>query len=279
MDRRRSGWVGLGWVGAWAIAAMAVIGPAGPAGFAGEGDEKEAAKEDDVPSEDLRAGKDEKKRFFFVGPKKGAKAPKDGWRLAVVLPGGDGGSDFAGFVKNILRNGLSDEYVVAEPVSVKWTEAQEIVWPTKLNPVPEMKFTTEEFVEAVIGEVRKKVKVDGSHVYTLTWSSSGPAAYAISLQEKTQVTGSYVAMSVFVPNRLPALSKAKGRAYFIDHSPQDETCKFHFAEEARDALKKAGAAVEFSTYEGGHGWHGDVYGRIKKGIAFLEKNHGKPSAR
>ena len=75
-----------------------------------------------------------------------------------------------------------------------------------------MKFTTEEFVEAVVTDVKKKVKVDPDYVFTLTWSSSGPAAYAISLQEKTQVTGSYVAMSVFVPNKLPALSKAKGRA-------------------------------------------------------------------
>jgi predicted esterase len=256
---------------------IALLAALGPRATAGEGEE--AAPEDDIKTEDLRAGKDEKKRFLLHGPKKDAKTPADGWRIAVVMPGGPGGAEFQGFVRNILRQALSDEYVVIQPVAVKWTEAQEIVWPTKTNPAAEMKFTTEEFVEAAIADVKKKMKVDPRHVYTLSWSSSGPAAYAISLQEKTAVTGSYVAMSVFFPNKLPALSKGKGRPYFIDHSPQDDVCLFKFAGEARDALKKAGGVVELSTYEGGHGWHGDVFGRIRKGFAFLEKNHAKPAGR
>jgi hypothetical protein len=30
--------------------------------------------------------------------------------------------------------------------------------------------------------------------------------------------------------------------------------------------------VSYATYAGGHGWHGDVYGLIRAGIAELEKN-------
>ncbi len=245
-----------------------------------DGEKPAPAKEDeDIPTQDLRAGKDEKKRYLLHGPRKGAKEPKDGWRLLVVLPGGDGSADFAGFVKNILRNGLTDDFLVAQPVSVKWTERQEIVWPVKLSPAPKMKFTTEEFVDAVVEDVGKGRKVDASRVFTLSWSSSGPAAYAIALREKTPVTGSFVAMSVFFPGNLPPLKNAKGRAFFIDHSPEDKVCRFALAERARDDLKRNGAAVEFSTYEGGHGWHGDVFGRMRKGFDWLEDNRAKPAAK
>jgi predicted esterase len=39
---------------------------------------------------------------------------------------------------------------------------------------------------------------------------------------------------------------------------------------ARDVLRRQGAAVEFAEYEGGHGWQGDVYGNIRQGLEWLE---------
>jgi predicted esterase len=45
------------------------------------------------------------------------------------------------------------------------------------------------------------------------------------------------------------------------------------AERARDELRGLGAKTELRTYDGGHGWHGDVYGEIRRGIAWLEANH------
>lgn len=244
-----------------------------------QGDEEggaEEAPEDEVPVRDLRAGDDEKRRYFLIGPKEDEKGPEKGFRVLLVMPGGDGGPDFRGFVTNIRRQVLSEDWVVAQLVSVRWTEEQRIVWPTKGNPVPEMKFTTEDFVKAVVTDLGKRHRIDERFVFTLSWSSGGPAAYAVSLTEKSPVTGSFVAMSVFQPDRLPPLSRAKGKAYFIDHSPDDKVCPFRTAEEARDALKRAGARVEFSTYAGGHGWHGDLFGRLKKGIRWLEENHSRP---
>jgi predicted esterase len=94
--------------------------------------------------------------------------------------------------------------------------------------------------------------------------------YTVSLAEKSPFTGAYVAQAVFQPRELPPLKPAKGRAWFLDHSPEDETCPFKDAEAARDALTKAGAKVELVTYEGGHGWNGDLFGRMKQGIKFLE---------
>ena len=64
------------------------------------------AQEDDVAdiaSRDLRAGKDENKRYFLIGPHKDSKTPNEGYGLIVVLPGGDGGADFHAFVKRIYK--------------------------------------------------------------------------------------------------------------------------------------------------------------------------------
>jgi len=226
----------------------------------------------DVPSEDLKIGGDANKRYFLIGGDKEAKAPEGGFKLAVIMPGGPGTADFNPFVKRIWKHALSSEYLVAQPVAFKWAEGQEIVWPTKTNPVKGMKFSTEDFVDAVIKDVAGRHKIDPRFIFTFSWSSSGPAAYAISLQEKKAVTGSFVAMSVFKPDTLPPLKAAKGHAYFIDHSKDDKVCPLRMAEQARDTLRKAGATVEFSEQSGAHGWTSDVYGRMRRGFEWLAKN-------
>jgi len=233
------------------------------------------AQEDvaDIASQDLRVGKDEKKRYFLIEPAKNAKAPKKGLGLIVVLPGGDGSADFHPFIKRIYKNALPEGYVLAQPVAVKWTEDQEIVWPTDKNRVEGMKFTTEEFIDAVIKDVAGKHKLDPERAFTLTWSSSGPAAYAASLSSD-KITGSFIAMSVFKPNLLPPLEKAKGQAYFLYHSEDDRVCPFRMAEQAEKDLKKQSATVKLATYEGGHGWRGNLYDDIREGVEWLEKNHG-----
>jgi predicted esterase len=237
-----------------------------------------AAQEDvaDIASRDLHAGKDENKRYFLIEPAKGVKAPEKGYGLVIVLPGGTGDADFLPFVKRIYKNAVPKGYLLAEPVAVQWTDGQEIVWPTEGNRVEGMKFSTEEFVDAVIKDVGARHKLDPARVFTLTWSSSGPAGYAVSLKNK-KVTGSFVAMSVFKPDLLPALDRAKGRAYFIYHSQDDEVCPFEMAEQAARELKEHGASVKLVTYEGGHGWRGDLYGNILQGLEWLEKHHATPA--
>jgi predicted esterase len=140
-----------------------------------------------------------------------------------------------------------------------------------------MEFTTEELIEAVIADAVKARKVDRARVHVLGWSSSGPALYAHSLGKKKSAVGWYVAMSVFHPNELPALSAAKGLPYFLDHSPDDKTCPFADAEAAKKALEKAGAVVNLVAYEGGHGWHDNPYARLRDGVDWLEKNRAKPA--
>jgi hypothetical protein len=85
-----------------------------------------------------------------------------------VLPGGSGDEQFLPFVKRIFKYALPREYLVAQPVAVKWTAAQQIVWPTSKSHAPEMKFTTEEFIEAVIDDVAGRYQLDGKHCRTLS---------------------------------------------------------------------------------------------------------------
>jgi predicted esterase len=230
-----------------------------------------AFAEDEVPSEKRKAGGDEKKEYFLIGAAKDRKAPKNGFGLVVIMPGGDGSEEFHPFVKRLYQNALPEGYLAVQPIAMKWTEDQEIVWPTAKLKVEKMKFTTEEFIAAVIADVGNTHKLNAKKTYSLSWSSSGPAAYMLSMQEKPVVAGSFIAMSVFRPDWLPDLKAAKGHAYFLYHSADDQVCPFQMAENATKKLMDAGAEVLLSSYEGGHGWHGKIYDDVKHGIEWLEK--------
>ncbi len=137
-------------------------------------------------------------RYFLIGPRQNAKIPDGGFALIIVLPGGDGSADFHPFVKRIYKYSLPETYLVAQAVAVKWNDKQQITWPIAKDRASGAKFSTEDFVNEIIKDTAKKHKLDSKHVFTLSWSSGGPAAYAISLTNK-KVTGSFVAMSVFKP--------------------------------------------------------------------------------
>ena len=166
------------------------------------------------------AENDEKMQYFLVGPKT-EKPPKDGYKVLLVLPGGDGSAEFRPFVTNIAANSLSDDYLLVQLVAPTWRTKPQITWPTTKVREPGMKFTTEEFIDAVVAEVKTRHKVDDKHVYALGWSSGGPAVYAAALREKTPLTGVFVAMSVFKPLDYGPAKTAAGKAFYILHSPTD----------------------------------------------------------
>ena len=224
----------------------------------------------EVEVKDFRAGGDQNKRYFVI--RRPGEPPKAGWKTVFVLPGGNGGADFNPFVTNIARSALPEGYLVVQLVAPMWdaAESKNIVWPSEKLRVKGMKFTTSEFFAAVRAEIAKAERLDPRHVFTLTWSSSGTNGYLLSLHQDSGVTGTFVAMSVFQPAQLGSLNRAKGHPYFLYHSPQD-FIPFAQAESARDALTKAGALVQLHSYQGGHGWHGDTMGNIRKGIEWLEQ--------
>ena len=229
---------------------------------------------DDEAAPIHEAGGDAKKRYFLIDRPEGTEPPAKGFRLLIVMPGGSGDERFHPFVRSIARHALSEAWIVAQPIAVKWTEDQQIVWPTKESPADGMKFTTEELVDAVVKDVAKKKKIDERFVFTLSWSSSGPAAYAAAFRKKTPVTGSLVAMAVYVPQRLPPIAPAKGRPFYLLHSPDDAVCRIWMARKAKEDLERAGAKATLVEYAGGHGWHGDVFGMIRKGVEWLEAAAG-----
>jgi predicted esterase/HEAT repeat protein len=237
---------------------------------AGQVSDLQVLSDGDAPTQDLKAGGDEKKRYFLMGPKQGAAEPADGYRLLVVLPGGDGSDQFRPWVSTIEKEALPDGFVLAELVAPKWRDDENrIVWPTRGSPDDTMAFPVEDFIEAVVADVKGKMKIDARRVYALAWSSSGPAVYAAMFQEKTGLTGALIAMSVFHPESCPPAANAKGRPFYLLHSPQD-FIPMKFPEAAKAALVAAGCPVKLETYEGGHGWHGDPHAMIRAGVEWLE---------
>ena len=122
--------------------------------------------------------------------------------------------------------------------------------------------------------MRAKLKVDPRRVVLLGWSSGGPPCYAAALRKDSVVAGAFIAMSIFRPGELPALANAKDRAFYLLQSPQDQLTTLPQAEAAEKALRAAGAKVRLQRYEGGHGWHGDVWTMIGDGIAWLDQQTG-----
>jgi RNA polymerase sigma factor (sigma-70 family) len=228
----------------------------------------------DIAAQDRRAGGDEMKRYFLIG--KDAKPPTDGYRLLIVVPGGDGSADFQPFIRRIRKNALDDRWLIAQAVAPKWDERQfdRIVWPTAKSRYAAAKFTTEEFIEAIVGDVRSKVKINPRRVFVLGWSSGGPPCYATALRKETPVAGAFIAMSVFRPQQLPALEQAKDRAFYLLQSPQDRVTPIRYALTAEHSLQAAGAKVRLEQYEGGHGWQGDVWTMIREGIDWLDQQTG-----
>lgn len=229
----------------------------------------------DVPCEDLRAGGDERKRFFLIGAspeRREAVKRAGGYRVLLVLPGGDGGDGFNPFVRRIHKHALDENWLILQLVSPTWDvrKKQSLVWPTEQNTYPEAKFTTEAQIDAALAETRKREPIDEDRVYLMAWSSGGPAAYACALRKDSPIAASFVLMSVFHPEQLPDLAAAKDRRFYLLQSPDDKITKFEHAERARDALTAAGAKVRLQRYAGGHGFHGDVWGMVREGVRWLD---------
>ena len=204
-----------------------------------------------------------------MGPKAGDIQPEAGYGLILVLPGGPGDDSFRGWVRERYDDWVDRGYVFAQLVSKHWQPNPPIIWPTEASPLDGMKFGTEEFVEEVVADVAERVELDRSRIFTVSWSSSGPACYHIASRKKTSVTGSLIAMSIYRRDLLDSTKHLKKRPFFLLHSPTDAKCPLRMAEDGRDALRKYKAVVEWSTYEGGHGWAGDSVEQARHALRWL----------
>ncbi len=266
----------------WRLAPPASANPPSPntlAPLAALSNEKNAPDDiADVSVFDTHAGGGPNQRYLLIGaPKEGAAVPPSGYHLIVVLPGGDGGEGFSPFVRRLHKNALGETTLVAQLIAPRWDAKQfdQLVWPTQTDPWPTMRFSTEEFVEAVVRDVEARFPIDKRRVFTLAWASGGQAAYATSLRPSSPITGSFIAMSVFHTETLPPLAQAKGRAYFILHPENAPIVPVAVAQRAQTRLRENGATVELVTYPGGYGWSGDVFGQVRRGVRYLEDHAPK----
>lgn len=223
------------------------------------------------PSESRLVGENAQKNYFLIGDPQNVTTPKGGWKLLLILPGGDGSATFNPFCRGIHKNALPEDYLAVQLVAPVWSDSQErIVWPTQTVNPENATFTTESLIKEVVADVAERVEINSEYVFALGWSSGGPPLYANSLQADSPVTGTFVAMSVFWPERLGDLSKAKGHPYFILHSPDDWIKIDEHARVATKKLTDAGATTVLHTYSGGHGWVNDPNGNIRRGVQWLE---------
>jgi predicted esterase len=218
-------------------------------------------------------------RYFLIPPRdrKPDASPDGKGGLLVVLPGGQGSADFLPFVENQVH-AQAPQLWCAMVVAPKWSDDQQIVWPTERGgKVKGMRYSTESYVRAVADDVARLAAIDAQQRYLLVWSSSGPAAWALLLSGDSPFRGTYVAMSIW-PQALPAeVARAKGLRVLLDQSPEDTTTRFVHARQAYDALAAAGAVVRLSTYRGGHGWKDDPLPRLRRGLDWLRGNERAPA--
>lgn len=223
-----------------------------------------------IPSEKISIRVKETETFYYLVGEHGSKANKNPSGLAVILPGGDGRAEnFLPFVKRIYNYVLKERNTLIALPDASYGD-QKIVWPTKLAKVDGMKYSTEEYVEAILEDVSKRCKIDSSRTILMAWSSGGPAAYWISLSQD-KIRGFYILMSVYWKAGESELKKAGGKVYFLEHSPEDTVCPFWNANWAKKELEKNGAKVTIAEYKGGHGFHGAVYPRMKEAFGWIEK--------
>src|SRR5690606_29807751 len=149
------------------------------------------------------------------------------------------------------KRGLPQGYLVAQLVAPQWSEEQasELVWPIERNTRAEAEFTTEAFINAVVADVKEKRQINEERVFALGWSSGGLPLYAAAAATDSPLRGVFIAMSMFKQQQMPPLEQAKGKAFYILHSPQD-FIPMRWPEAARDQLAAAGAHTALETYEG-----------------------------
>lgn len=213
--------------------------------------------------------------YYLTEPK---KTVADGVSrgLLVVLPGGDGSDQFLPFVAGALADCAPSTFCCVMLTAPKWGVAQKVVWPTASLAEAGMKYTTEEYVRAVVAEVQKTHEIDPAKTVLLGWSSSGPALYELLASGKPTAERAYIAMSVCKAKDSSVLAATKGMRIVLDQSRDDKVTPFVHAEKGRELLVASGATVRLIAHKGDHGWTDAPLPRLAEGLRWLLSNEPAP---
>lgn len=146
---------------------------------------------DDVDSAQRSVGSDERRTCLVINAAMLEQVPKTGYGVLVILPGGDGSAEFNPFVRRIARDAAPEGFLVVQLAAPPWAEDQSTVWLTEPSPVKGQQFTMEEFIAAVLDDVRASHQVDEDRLRLMGWSSSGPVVYNMLRARQTPL-GPYV---------------------------------------------------------------------------------------
>ncbi|QQE10654.1 hypothetical protein JD969_14245 [Planctomycetota bacterium] len=233
----------------------------------------------DISATRITLDKDKKKTYILMDSQSTSEETESQPRpLLIIIPGGDGSEDFHFFCRRLYKFAALEanpNFIAVQPIAPQWSKMQtdNVTWPNKYHKFRGMKFTTETLINDIIKDVKSNHKIDETKIFTLAWSSGGPAAYDLALQKDSPVTGSFVAMSVFKP-RPQQLRFAKNKNFFIYHSKSDRVVPYNFSSKALSTLTKAKANVMHKTYDGNHGWfHANNYDNISDGLEHLQQQN------
>ncbi|MBI2921804.1 MAG: hypothetical protein HYY18_12030 [Planctomycetes bacterium] len=234
------------------------------------------ARGEELPHEDLKAGNDAKKRYFLIGPSPKVTIGAEGYGLIVMIPGASQtGEDWLPKAKEYAQALPNERYLFAFPCSVIWNEKQTNPWPTAKTPEKGMKFCTEDFLEAVVADVKARHKVNVRRVFLYGYQWGAFPAYAAGLRPRSPFTGVIAATGEMKLKDLPAIAGARARGWYLMSWDDPNYCPKGAMEEARAALRKAGARVEFKDF-GKEAFGGQGCAALLSAIEWLEKNAGEP---
>ncbi len=189
--------------------------------------------------------------YFYFPPKNKHISGEGLVGLVIALPGGRGDEGARPDIGNIYLRSLPGDFALVQLINPIWRPDQKIMWPTPKVRTEGMEFSTPQFIDAVLDDVQKLVRVDPNRVYLMGRSSGGGATY-YSAVSNPRIRGAFIEASVFKPEHLPSLEGAKGKRFFLYQSPTDDVTPFSFAEAAKQALSGVGAEVVLEEFEGGH---------------------------
>lgn len=194
--------------------------------------------------------------------------------LVVALASDGDGDNLVPYWIDAGQKALNDQYYIAVPIAPQGARSAALPWAMEKSRAGGATLSTESFTKEIVEDVASTIALDRNRCFLHGMGESGLATYACSLTESTPFHGFYILTSGFHSAQLPALTRAKGRRYYIQNSPQDKTAPAWQAAAGGEMLSKQGAVVKLVSVDGEHGYkfEGDPWKPIHDAIGWLETN-------
>lgn len=193
-------------------------------------------------------------------------ATRQGWPVAVLVHGWLGNENAMSIFDRTLPPGL----VVVSPRAPLLMEADSYGWYSRDADPASFQAGLEALALFVRG-LPTAYRVDATRVLLMGFSQGAAMSYALLLHEPALVAA-VVGMAGFLPEPAQAWAAPgtlAGQPVFIAHGTADETVPAAQARAAAEALRAAGAAVDFREYAVGHKMNAEGMREMKDWVGQL----------